>query len=203
MLKKNAHTRCSTNCLAALRPRGAFLRRRAPRPPAASLHHAGVREDGSPPRPSSGRQALPKTGPTWGGGATARRVARGAGIRRRHDYSVCSVARRAWVQALGCARPWASARPNLQGNKSTARRPTSKRSRCCARRDVKGRRVGRFHGEVVAAARWGATGLDTRDQPRFGRNSRLDGRYSRTQGSARRHLEARRRIEGFSLGSAN
>jgi hypothetical protein len=50
-----------------------------------------------------------------GGGATARRVARGAGIRRRHGYGVRSVARRAWVQALGCARPWASARPNLQG----------------------------------------------------------------------------------------
>jgi hypothetical protein len=49
------------------------------------------------------------------GGGTARCVARGAGIRRRHGYVVRSVARRAWVQALGCARPWASARPNLQG----------------------------------------------------------------------------------------
>jgi hypothetical protein len=28
----------------------------------------------------------------------------------------------------------------------------------CARRDVEGWRVGRFHGEVVAAARWGAAG---------------------------------------------
>jgi hypothetical protein len=45
-----------------------------------------------------------------GGGATARRVARGARIRRRHGYGVRSVARRAWVQALGCTRPWASAR---------------------------------------------------------------------------------------------
>jgi hypothetical protein len=54
----------------------------------------------------------PVTGPRE---PTARRVARGAGIRRRHGYSVRSVARRPWVQALGCARLWASARPNLQG----------------------------------------------------------------------------------------
>jgi hypothetical protein len=33
------------------------------------------------------------------------------------------VARRAWVHALGCARPWASARPNLQEDYATARRP--------------------------------------------------------------------------------
>jgi hypothetical protein len=32
---------------------------------------------------------------------------------------------------------------------------------------------------------------------------RLDGRYSRAQGSVRRHLAARRRVEGFSLGPAN
>jgi hypothetical protein len=32
----------------------------------------------------------------------------------------------------------------------------------CARRDVEGWRVGRFNGKVVAAARWGAAGLDTR-----------------------------------------
>jgi hypothetical protein len=36
-----------------------------------------------------------------------------------------------------------------------------------------------------------------------GKKSRLDGRSSRTQGSARRHLAARQRVEGFSLGSAN
>jgi hypothetical protein len=36
-----------------------------------------------------------------------------------------------------------------------------------------------------------------------GRKSQLDGRNSRTQGSARRHHAARRRVEGFSLGSAN
>jgi hypothetical protein len=41
----------------------------------------------------------------------------------------------------------------------------------CARRDVEGRCVGHFHGEVVAAARWGAAGLDTRAQPRFGRKN--------------------------------
>jgi hypothetical protein len=35
----------------------------------------------------------------------------------------------------------------------------------CAQRDIEGRRVGRFHGVVVAAARWGAAGLDTRVQP--------------------------------------
>jgi hypothetical protein len=43
-----------------------------------------------------------------------RRVARGAGVRRRHGYAVRLVAQRAWVHALGCARPWASAHPNLQ-----------------------------------------------------------------------------------------
>jgi hypothetical protein len=36
-----------------------------------------------------------------------------------------------------------------------------------------------------------------------GRKSRLDGRSSRTQGSAHHHLAARWRVEGFSLGSAN
>jgi hypothetical protein len=54
----------------------------------------------------------PETGPRE---PTAQRVVRGAGIRRRHGYSARSVARRPWVQALGCARLWASARPNLQG----------------------------------------------------------------------------------------
>jgi hypothetical protein len=52
------HTRCSTNCQAALRPHGATLRRRASRPPAASLQYAGVREDESPLSHSSGRQAM-------------------------------------------------------------------------------------------------------------------------------------------------
>jgi hypothetical protein len=145
---------------------------------------------------------LAKNRPT-GEGPTARRVARGAGIRRRHGYDVRPVARRAWVQALGCARPWASARPNLQ-EKHHGSTASFQEIQSCARRDVEGRRVGRFHGEVVAAARWGAAGLDTRAQPRFERKkSRLDGRYSRAQGSARRHLAARRRVEGFSLGSTN
>jgi hypothetical protein len=43
-----------------------------------------------------------------------RRVARGAGIRRRLGYVARPVARRAWVHALGCARPWASARPTCK-----------------------------------------------------------------------------------------
>jgi hypothetical protein len=60
---------------------------------------------------------------------TARRVARGAGVRRRHGYVLRPVARRAWVHALGCARPWASARPNLQEDYTTARRPDSRNSR--------------------------------------------------------------------------
>jgi hypothetical protein len=74
----------------------------------------------------------------------------------------------------------------------------------CARRNVEGRRVGRFNDEVVAAVRWGAAGQDTRAHPWFGKEKpRLDGQYSRAQGSARLHLAARRRVEGFPLGPAN
>jgi hypothetical protein len=164
-LTKNTHTRCSTICMAALRPRGAFLRRRAPRPPAASLHHAGVREDGSPLRSSSGRQALPKTGPRGGGGGddatrSARRRDTATPRLRRPFGGAASLGPSAGVRSTLGFRP-----PKPAGKNTTARRPTSKRSRCCARRDVEGRRVGRFHDEVVAAARWGAAGLDTRDQP--------------------------------------
>jgi hypothetical protein len=69
-----------------------------------------------------GTASLARNRPT-GEGPTARRVARGAGVRRRHGYVVRPVARRAWVHALGCARPWASARPTLQEDYATARRP--------------------------------------------------------------------------------
>jgi hypothetical protein len=59
----------------------------------------------------------------------ARRVARGAGIRRRHGYVVRPVVRRAWVHALGCARPLASACPNLQQENTTTRRPAPRSPR--------------------------------------------------------------------------
>jgi hypothetical protein len=72
-----------------------------------------------------------------------------------------------------------------------------------ARRDVEGRHVVRFHGVVVAAARWGAAGQDTRDHSKLDEaEPRLGGRSSRAQGSARRLLAARRRVEGFPLGPA-
>jgi hypothetical protein len=71
---------------------------------------------------------LAKNRPT-GEGPTARRVARGAAIRQSHGYDARPVARRAWVQALGCARPWASARANLQEEYTTARRPASRSSK--------------------------------------------------------------------------
>jgi hypothetical protein len=52
----------------------------------------------------------------------------------------------------------------------------SQESQSCARRDVEGRRVGRFNGEVVAAARWGAAGQDTRAHPWIGKiKPQLDG----------------------------
>jgi hypothetical protein len=114
--------------------------------------------------------SLTKNRPT-GERPTARRVARGAGVRRRHGYDVRPVARRAWAQALGCARPWASACPNLQEEIHHGSMAGFQEFQSCARRDVEGRCIGRFHGEVVAAARWGAAGLDTRAQPRFGRKN--------------------------------
>jgi hypothetical protein len=56
----------------------------------------------------------------------------------------------------------------------------------------------------VAAARWGAAGQDTRIHPKLDKAEPwLDGRLSRAQGSARRHLAARRRVEGFPLGPAH
>jgi hypothetical protein len=147
-------------CQAALWPRGASLRRRAPCRPAASLHYAGVRVDGSPPRPSSGRHALSQK-PAHGG--------------RRRDMATPRLQRPfGGAASLG---PSAGVRstlgfcpPKPAGTNTTARRPASKRSRRCTRRVVEGRRVGHFHSEVVAAARWGAAGLDTREQPRTEEN---------------------------------
>jgi hypothetical protein len=57
--------------------------------------------------------------------------------------------------------------PKPAGKNTTARWPASRRSSRSARRDVEGRRVGHLHGEVVAAERGGAAGLDTREHPRI------------------------------------
>jgi hypothetical protein len=53
-----------------------------------------------------------------------------------------------------------------QKNRPTARRPASRNTSRSARRDMECRRARHLHGEVVAAARGGAAGLDTREHPR-------------------------------------
>jgi hypothetical protein len=138
------HTRCSTLCQAAQRPRGTSLRRRAPRPPAASPHLAGVRAGGSPPRPSSGQQAVPETGPRRRG--------------RRRD-----------AQRAAPGYGDATATPSV-----------------------------RWRG-VPGSTRWGALdpGLPPTQTCRK-ITPRLEGRSFRAQGSARRLLVARRRVEGSS-----
>jgi hypothetical protein len=98
----------------------------------------------------------------------------------------------------------ATACPNLQQDKHHDTKARFQDFSSGARRDVEGRRVGRLHGEVVAAVRWGAAGQVTRIQPKLAKaKPRLDDRLFRAQGSTRRHLAARRRVEGFPLGPAH
>jgi hypothetical protein len=137
-----------------------------------------------------------------GKGPMARREARGAGIRRRHGSVDRQVARRA--RSLR----WGALDPGFRLPKPAARyvprhEGRSPRFPCGARRDVKGRRVVRSHGVVVAAARCGAAGQDSRNQTKIDKTEpRLDSRSFRAQGSARRLLVAWRRVEGFPLGPA-
>jgi hypothetical protein len=70
--------------------------------------------------------------------------------------------------------------PNLQQDKHHGTKARFQDFPSGARRDVEGRRVGRLHGEVVAATRWGAVGQVTRVQLKLAKaKQRLDGRLSR------------------------
>jgi hypothetical protein len=142
--------------------------------------------------------SLAKNRPT-GEGLTARRVARA----RRHGYVVRPVARRAWVHALGeldpglpPAQTCRKITPRLEGRLPGVPELRTTRRRRPARRAFP--RRGRGRG-TLGCGRPGHTRLTMirKEKPR------LDGRYSRAQGSARRHLAAQRRVEGFPLGPAN
>jgi hypothetical protein len=83
---------------------------------------------------------------------------------RRPSGGAASLGPHAGVRSTLGFRPPKPARGLHHGTKAGFQELQS-----CARRDVEGWRVGRFHGGVVAAARWGAAGLDTRAQPLFRR----------------------------------
>jgi hypothetical protein len=105
-----------------------------------------------------------------GRGPKARRGTRGAGTRRRHDSVDRPVARRARSMR------WGALDPGLRPLRPAARNVPQHEGRspslpCGARHDVEGRRVVRSHGVVVAAARWGAARLDSRDQTKVDRTT--------------------------------
>jgi hypothetical protein len=144
-------------------------------------------------------QKLAHGGEADGATRSARRRGTATPWLRRPSGGVASLGPSAGVRStLGFRPPKPAGRntPRLDGRLPRVPELRTTRRRRPARRAFPRRGHGRG---ALGCGRPGHTRSTTihKEKPR------LDGRYSRAQGSARRHLAARRRVEGFPLGLGN